>query len=385
MPMWVDRYRPVWAVPAVRRAVALGFLVRMPMFTIGILVTIHVVTALGRSYTAAGVAAMVSTAAIGLGAPWRGRLLDRYGLRAVVGPAILVQLLVGAAIPFLPYAPLLAALAVSGLFVIPGHALIRQTLITAVPADRRRTALSLDGIVLELSAAIGPAVAVGVATSWSTRWMLLGALMANVAAGVLLWLLDLPIHQDAVPEAPVSRRTWLGARFLAILAACATVTVVLSATEISAVAVLREADRPTLIGVVLAAWCIGSLVGGLAYGAMRRQPTLPALLLFLGLTTAPAAVAHGPVALSVAMFVAGLGCQPAITAGVEALTRVVPDRARGEALGWHGSAMTGGSAMGAPLAGLVIDARGGSAAFLGAAVLAVVIAVTGIVVLRAHR
>ena len=385
MPMWVDRYRPVWAVPAVRRAVALGFLVRMPMFTIGILVTIHVVTALGRSYTAAGVAAMVSTAAIGLGAPWRGRLLDRYGLRAVVGPAILVQLLVGAAIPFLPYAPLLAALAVSGLFVIPGHALIRQTLITAVPADRRRTALSLDGIVLELSAAIGPAVAVGVATSWSTRWMLLAALMANVAAGVLLWLLDLPIHQDAVPEAPVSRRTWLRARFLAILAACATVTVVLSATEISAVAVLREADRPTLIGVVLAAWCIGSLVGGLAYGAMRRQPTLPALLLFLGLTTAPAAVAHGPVALSVAMFVAGLGCQPAITAGVEALTRVVPDRARGEALGWHGSAMTGGSAMGAPLAGLVIDARGGSAAFLGAAVLAVVIAVTGIVVLRARR
>ena len=113
---------------------------------------------------------------------------------------------------------------------------------------------------------------------------------------------------------------------------------------------------------------------------MRRQPTLQALLLFLGLTTAPAAVAHGPVALSVAMFVAGLGCQPAITAGVEALTRVVPDRARGEALGWHGSAMTGGSAMGAPLAG-----RGGSAAFLGAAVLAVVIAVTGIVVLRARR
>ena len=47
--------------------------------------------------------------------------------------------------------------------------------------------------------------------------------------------------------------------------------------------------------------------------------------------------------------------------------------------------MTGGSAMGAPLAGLVIDARGGSAAFLGAAVLAVVIAVTGIVVLRARR
>jgi predicted MFS family arabinose efflux permease len=91
------------------------------------------------------------------------------------------------------------------------------------------------------------------------------------------------------------------------------------------------------------------------------------------------------VALSVAMFVAGLGCQPAITAGVEALTRVVPDRARGEALGWHGSAMTGGSAMGAPLAGLVIDARGGSAAFLGAAVLAVVIAVTGIVVMRARR
>ena len=99
-----------------------------------------------------------------------------------------------------------------GLFVISGHALIRQTLIAAVPADRRRTVSPPTGSCSNSSAAIracrqpsasrrhGPP-----AGCCSPRSL------ANVAAGVLLWLLDLPIHRDAVPEAPVSRRTWLGA------------------------------------------------------------------------------------------------------------------------------------------------------------------------------
>ncbi|HQK30292.1 MAG TPA: MFS transporter, partial [Phycicoccus sp.] len=64
--MW-SAYRAVFAVPAVRRAVLLGFLVRMPMFTIGLLVTVHIVTDLGRSYGEAGIAATVLLASIAIG------------------------------------------------------------------------------------------------------------------------------------------------------------------------------------------------------------------------------------------------------------------------------------------------------------------------------
>ena len=58
------------------------------------------------------------------------------------------------------------------------------------------------------------------------------------------------------------------------------------------------------------------------------------------------------------LFVSGLFCAPSITATVDTLSRLVPLGARGEAIGWHGSSMTLGIALGAPLAGFAIDAGG---------------------------
>ena len=385
-PAMLSAYRAVFAVPAVRRAVLLGFLIRMPMFTIGLLVTVHLVTDLGRTYAEAGLAATVLLASIAIGGPWRGRLLDRFGLRRVVAPALAVQVVVAATVPFVDYVPLLLLLALSGLFVVPGHALIRQSLITAVGEEQRRTALSLDGMVLELSAAIGPAIAVAIATSWSTRWMLFLTLVLNVVAGALLWWQNLAIHVDDRPDEPVARREWLGRRFLGILAACSMATIILSATDLGIVALLREQRQPQLIGVAFASWCIGSLVGGLVYGGLgRKAPPLSVLLGLLAVLTALPALATGTLSLIVAVFVAGLLCQPVITAGVEALTLAVPDRARGEALGFHATAMTGGSAIGAPLAGFVIDARGGAWAFLVVAGLGLVVAVGGWLLTRVGR
>lgn len=381
-----DAYRPVLAVPAVRRAVLLGFLIRVPMFTIGLLVTVHIVTTLGRSYAAAGLATTVLTAAIGLGAPWRGRLLDRFGLRRVVGPSLVVQAGAAATGPFVDYGPLLVVLVVAGIFVIPGHAIIRQSLVTAVPPEQRRTALSLDGMVLELSAAVGPAAAVAVATMWSTRWMLLIALVLNVLAGVLLWWQNLTIHAEEKPEEPVSRREWLGPRFIAVLVACATSTIVLSAMDLGIVAVLREQDRSGFIGVAFGVWCLGSLVGGLVYGARHQQAPLPLLLFLLAVATLLPAFAQGIWTLLLALTVAGLLCQPTVTAGVEAITRLVPDRARGEAFGWHATSMTGGSAIGAPIAGFAIDQGGGKSAFVVAAVIGALVAAGGAAVIGArHR
>lgn len=370
-------YRPVLAVPAVRRAVAVGFLVRLPMFVVGVLVSVHIVTSLGRTYAEAGIAASVLFAAIGIGAPWRGRLLDRYGLRRVVLPSAIVQVGVAATAPFVGYAALLVVLAASGLFVVPGHALVRQSLITAVPAAQRRTALSLDGILLELSAAIGPAAALAIAATTSTRWTLFAVLLLGVIAAGVLWWQDLPIHADEAPGSPIRRRTWLGRRFVGVLAACASATVILSATDLGIVAAMREYARPGLIGVAVALWCLGSLAGGLLYGGLGRSIRLPTLLGLLGAMTALPLLARGPGSFLVAITMAGVLCQPTVTAGVEAITRIVPDRARGEALGFHGTAMTGGSALGAPLAGLAIDAIGFGGAFALGAGLGLVVALGG--------
>jgi predicted MFS family arabinose efflux permease len=110
------------------------------------------------------------------------------------------------------------------------------------------------------------------------------------------------------------------------------------------------------------------------YGALHR--TFPAVLLLtlLAATTVPVALAHDAFTLAVLLFVTGFFCAPTITATVDALSRIVPERVRGEALGWHGSALTAGGAIGAPIAGVAVDAFGWRGGFVAAGAIGLVAA-----------
>jgi MFS family permease len=96
--------------------------------------------------------------------------------------------------------------------------------------------------------------------------------------------------------------------------AAAAATIVLSGTDISIVAALRDFDDSRLIGPVLAIWGLGSLIGGLIYGALHRS--IPAFLLLGGLSVAtiPIALAPSVWPLAALAFVAGVLCAPTIIA-----------------------------------------------------------------------
>jgi MFS family permease len=377
------RYRRVLVVPALRRALVLGFLVRMPIFAGGVVITLHVVSHLHRSYGAAGLVSAAATIAIAVSGPWRGRLLDRHGLRRVVVPSIVVAAVCWSVAPFVGYWLLMALAALAGLFVIPSFSIIRQAIIAAVPEDDRRTAISLDSVAVELSFMIGPAAGVWAATVWRTDWVLFVIEMLGVAAGVLLWFAD-PVLREAPDEgddpagsAAVSRGQWFRPAFVVVCLGAAATTFVLGGTDIGIVAALRDFDAQASIGWVLALWGFGSLLGGLVYGGLHRSVSAFWLLGALALVTAPMALGGGPVSLGVLGFVAGLFCAPTITATVDQVSRVVPAAARGEAMGWHGSFMTAGMALGAPLAGFAIDHRGWSSGFLTVAAVGALVAVVG--------
>ena len=380
----LTRYRRVLVVPALRRALVLGFLVRMPIFAGGVVITLHVVSHLHRSYGAAGLVSAAATVAIAISGPWRGRLLDRHGLRRVVVPSIVVAAVCWSVAPFVGYWLLMALAALAGLFVIPSFSIIRQAIIAAVPEDDRRTAISLDSVAVELSFMIGPAAGVWAATVWSTDWVLFAIEMLGVAAGVLLWFAD-PVLREAPDEdevdgagpAPITRGQWFRPAFVVVCLGAAATTFVLGGTDIGIVAALRDFDAQSSIGWVLALWGFGSLLGGLVYGGLRRSVSAFWLLGALALVTAPMAFGGGPVSLGVLGFVAGLFCAPTITATVDQVSRVVPSAARGEAMGWHGSFMTAGMALGAPVAGFAIDHRGWSTGFVAVAVVGAVVAVVG--------
>ena len=395
--MPIVRYRRVLASPAIRQALLLGLLVRMPIFAGGVVLTLHVVSTLHRSYGAAGLVSAAATIAIAISGPWRGRLLDRLGLRRVVVPSIVVAAVCWSIAPFVGYWLLLALAALAGLFVIPSFSIIRQAVIAAVPEDDRRTAISLDSVAVEMSFMVGPALGVWAATIWPTSWVLFSIEMLGVAAGVLLWVAN-PVIRESVAEtlledgsgaapsaASVPRSQWFRAGFLAVCLGAAATTVVLGGSDIAIVAALRDFGAQSSIGWVLAVWGLGSLVGGLVYGGLHRSFSAFWLLGGLGLVTLPMAFATDVPSLAVLSFVAGLLCAPTITATIDQVSRIVPLSARGEAMGWHGSFMTAGMALGAPAAGVAIDLWGWGAGFALVAVAGMAVATLGATAGRARR
>jgi MFS family permease len=238
-----------------------------------------------------------------------------------------------------------------------------------------------------MSFMIGPALGVLLATVWATPWALFACAFASIAGGAAIWLANPPLRAEQVvsaAHADASRRdrSWVTPAVFAVLAACAAATMVLTATDVGVVAALRHMNHQSWIGWELAVWGLGSAVGGLVYGAMHRSMPVAILLALLAGTTIPITVAHDPATLAVLLFVSGLFCAPTLTATVDSLSRIVPERVRGEALGWHGSALTAGSAIGAPLAGMAIDHWGWHGGFvlpgiIGLAVAAGLLAVTG--------
>jgi predicted MFS family arabinose efflux permease len=123
----------------------------------------------------------------------------------------------------------------------------------------------------------------------------------------------------------------------------------------------------------------------LLYGALAQSISAFWLLAGLAVATFPMALAGSPWRLAAFGFLAGLLCAPTITATVDQASRLVPAAVRGEAMGWHGSFLTTGGALGAPIAGVAIDRAGPPAGFVTVAAVGLVMAVAGLAATRVRR
>jgi Arabinose efflux permease len=378
-----EKYRRVLNVPGVLGLQVLATLARIPAASAGLVLTLHVVGPLGRSYAQAGVIAAAVTVGGAVGAPWRGRAVDRFGLRLAVMPSIVVEAVVWGLAPQVSYPVLLVLAVIGGLLGLPIFSVVRQSLTALVPVGQRRTALALDSVTTELSFIVGPATIVVLATQVSTTVAMWTVGACMVAAGVALVVRNPPTRSAADLQSmadstapPVRDRHLLANRsLLALFAITAAATLVLSGTDIGVVSTLRALDHTTFIGVAMAAWCSGSVVGGLVYGGLHRSIPPWILLLGLCLLTIVVGFARQPWQLAVLLVPAGALCAPVVTSTVEGVTRLVPERRRGEAMGWHGSALTIGVAAGSPLAGVVIDATSPWFGFVAVGVLGVPLAI----------
>ncbi|WP_412543753.1 MFS transporter [Longispora sp. K20-0274] len=385
--MRLHTYHHVLALPGVRTLMILALLARIPVTAAGMALTFHVLGDLHGGYAQAGLVGTAATVATALGAPFTGLLTDRKGLRVSTALGTLVALGFWVAAPFLPYPALLVAAFLGGLVGVGVFSVARQALAALVPEDQRRTAFSIDSMSTELSYMVGPALAIILATQVSPRVSMIVVGTGVVLSGAALWLLNPPTREaeePGVPDAPAPpRRTWLRGGFVGLLLVAAATTTTLAGTEMAMVAALRQSGHTSATSVVIALWCVYSLLGAFLYGALHRG--VPSLFLCgaMAVLSIPIGLVGGQWwAIALALLPAGILCAPSLSSNTTSLSALVPAAARGEAMGIQGSAMTVGMAVGAPLAGWVSDHYGPAWGFAAIGLVGLVLCLAAVPLLR---
>ncbi|MFJ4268268.1 MFS transporter [Paenarthrobacter nicotinovorans] len=424
-------YKEMLSIRPVRRLLVVGMIARIPHSAAGVLLTLHIVQTLGQGYAAAGAAAAVMTIGIALGAPWRGRRVDMVGLRKALIPSVISEAVIWSVVPHVSYQWLLPLVFIGGLFTLPIFSVVRQSLGVLVDGEQRRSAFALDSIATELVFMIGPAVGAVVATSGFSAVGLTAVGVSVSVAGLFLMWFNPPTRSDVpcTPEESADREsadlaaaeaamvasapahvqeaasemvsatsrtsalknrvarnfTWFTVSVAALFAVAAGSGMVLSGSDVSIVGLLERGGHQNEIGIVFFFWCAASVIGGLIYGSMKRTVSPMVLLLGMAALTIPMGFAHDTWTLAFLSLLPGLLCAPVLSASSEKVADLVDEERRGEAMGWYGSALTAGVALGAPLAGVFIDTVGPSGGFAAVGIAGVALCATGLVLTSIRR
>lgn len=370
-------YVRLWEQRPVRVLFVAAFFARIPALAAPLVLTLFIVDELGGTYTQAGVVAAASTIGAGVGSPWRGRLIDRLGMRRAIVPSIVAVAVLYPLAAMSTYVWLIPLAFLMGLFLIPIFSIVRLSLSVMVPEEQRRTAFSTDSVIAEMSFIIGPAVGALLVTQAgaATALAVIGA--CEVVAGLIfLWLNPRTRSgaADAAGPVQVAAATWLSVPVVFLFVISAGTMTALISTDLGIIAELRELDEVGSVGIVFAAWGISSLIGGLLYGALDFSIRPTWLLLALGLTTIPVGLADSVWTLALLVVPTGFLCAPTMTAAAEWIARLVPEQRRGEAMGWQGSAFTVGGAASSPVIGSAIDGVGAWGGFVVGGTVAAAIA-----------
>jgi predicted MFS family arabinose efflux permease len=359
-------YGEILKTPGVARVYLASIVGRLPLGALGLLLILRTREMTG-SYAAGGAVAAAFAVASGVGAPMLGRIVDRRGQAAVLVPAGLVSgalLGVFAALPGGTPTWLAAALAALTGVATPPLSSCQRALWTDVLAPRlRHSAYALDSVVFELVYITGPLLLVGAVGAWSLQ-AALGVAAAAGAGGAMAFAFT-HLSRNWRPHTHRAADRWgplRGAGVRTLLMAIAFFGVGIAAAEVALAAFADREGSANTVGLLLAAWGIGSMCGGLVAG--RRPPPrdpasrLAVLLLALALLEVPLVVADDLWTMGVAITVAGVAIAPALSLAFQLLSEVAPRGTITEAQTWAASAIGVGIALGSGVGGWVVEHAG---------------------------
>jgi MFS family permease len=362
----VEAYRVLVRPPGAARLLATALLGRLPVgiFSLAIVLVVREQTG---SFAQAGVASAAFAIGAGLVAPLQGRLVDRFGQPAVLLPSALVNAAALSALVVAAEADAgsgaLSALAAIGGAALPPLSACMRSQWAALFADddgARGTAYSLESVFNELIFIVGPLLTTLLVAIASPGAALLAA--AGVSLAGTLGFATTRLARGWTGE--VAARTAAGALaspgMRTLVLAIVPTGIAFGVVEVAMPAfAVAHGYRPALGGVLLSALAIGSVLGGLWSAARRWRLTTTRRFLLLQAAFAvgmlPLLLADSLVAMGGAMLVAGLALAPSAAAGYLLIDQMAPAGTSTEAYTWVVTATVTGTALGAALAGLLVQ------------------------------
>lgn len=371
-----QRYLTVLRAPHARRLVAAALVGRLPVGIASLALVLLVREATGSFASAGGVAAAYALAA-GIASPAQGRLVDRVGQPLVLVPcaglnAAALVALVLAANGGANEAVLVGCAALAGAALPPLSACMRALWPVLVGGDEALVgaAFALEAVLVEAFFITGPLLAGLLVAIASPQAAVLVA--AGLGVTGTLGFASAPLSRSwrGAPRAP-GRAGPLGARGMRTLViSVVPAGMAFGTLEVAMPAFADAHGAAASAGVPLAAMAAGSMAGGLWYGARtwpgpvgRRYVTLSAVFA-AGL--APLALASSIPVMAVLAAAAGLALAPVTTCVYLLIDEVAPPGTVTESYTWVITANVAGAALGAALAGAVVEGPGWRWALLGA-------------------
>ncbi|WP_431952969.1 MFS transporter [Actinacidiphila sp. bgisy167] len=382
-------YRAIFSTSGTRGFSAAGFVGRMPLSMLGIGITTMMSEVTGRYGIAGGLAATLALAAAVLG-PQVSRLVDRHGQRRVLRPAAAITVLAVAGLLVCVRTgtadwTLFVCVALAGTTPSMGAMVrARWAMIHRDSPALLHTAYSFESVVDEVCFIVGPILSIGLCTVWFPE---AGPLLAVLFLATGVWLLtgqratEPPPH----PRGQHTSGSALRSRGLRVLVLTFVATgAVFGAVDVNTVAFAEEQGHKAAASLVLAVYAAGSCLAGVLFGLMKPAGTASRRFLLgvaaMGVSMIPPLLVGNLPFLAVALFVAGLSIAPTMVTTMALVGQLVPRAKLTEGMTWTSTGLAVGVALGASLAGWVIDEAGARTAFVvpaSAAALAVAAAFLG--------
>lgn len=359
------RYHTLMRPPGVPRLVASVLIGRLPIgiFSFAIVLLVRQET---HSFAQAGPASAAWALGAGIVAPLQGRLVDRFGQPAVLIPSTLLNAgaVAGIVIGARAGAPiwLLALFAwLGGAALPPLGACMRSIWADTFSEDAgaRNIAYTFESMIAELFYIVGPAITALLIAISSPSAALLLAIGLSAAGTVAFATGALSRAWRSEQTAERSRAGALASPGMrTLMLAIVPTGVAFGALEVAMPAfAVAEGHAAGLAGVFLTAMALGSLLGGLWYGARRWRG--PIARRFLGLQALftlgllPLLMADSIWSMAALMTIAGLALAPSAAAAYLVVDHVAPPGTVTEATTWVMTANVAGGALGAALGGVV--------------------------------